>query len=92
MAIYLEVKEGSYFDIPLRALQSENIRNLDGIVNIEHIQRVLKKQGAWCRIGKCANAKWRLRMTLEEVRNMWLLQRQKTVLMCLCRTGRMRLF
>ena len=85
MATYLEVKEGSYFDIPLGALQSENIRNLygagrmisadeaafaavrvmgtcfatghaagvgaacqalDGTVNIEHIQRVLKKQGA----------------------------------------------
>lgn len=30
MATYLEVKEGSYFDIPLGALQSENIRNLYG--------------------------------------------------------------
>lgn len=30
MATYLEVKEGSYFDIPLGALQSENIENLYG--------------------------------------------------------------
>ncbi len=30
MATYLEVKEGSYFDIPLGALQSENIGNLYG--------------------------------------------------------------
>lgn len=30
MATYLEVKEGSYFDIPLGALQSENISNLYG--------------------------------------------------------------
>lgn len=37
MATYLEVKEDSYFDIPLGALQSENIKSLDGTVNIEHI-------------------------------------------------------
>ncbi len=30
MATYLEVKEGSYFDIPLGSLQSENIENLYG--------------------------------------------------------------
>ena len=30
MATYLDVKEGSYFDIPLGALQSENIENLYG--------------------------------------------------------------
>ena len=30
MATYLEVKEGSYFDIPLGAPQSENIGNLYG--------------------------------------------------------------
>lgn len=30
MATYLEVKGGSYFDIPLGSLQSENIENLYG--------------------------------------------------------------
>ena len=30
MATYMEVKSGSYFDIPLGALQSENVKNLFG--------------------------------------------------------------